>query len=201
MSVKKAGLLIVDDSASIRQTLSALLGESGHQVRSAENGFSALSEIRNEVPDIILADLNMPGMSGFEFLSVVLRRFPAVRRIAMSGAYSGDGVPPGVAADAFYEKGSKLASLLNIIDEMSYPHRAIDPTRHSDLIPIWIPTSHRDLSGESYVAVTCQECLRVFPEVLDESISLINETECVYCYSPVFYAIVQPDEISSSQVL
>ena len=134
MSVKKAGLLIVDDSASIRQTLSALLGESGHQVRSAENGFSALSEIRNEVPDIILADLNMPGMSGFEFLSVVLRRFPAVRRIAMGGAYSGDGVPLGVAADAFNEKGSKLASLLNIIDddELSSPRDRSNPPQRSD---------------------------------------------------------------------
>jgi CheY-like chemotaxis protein len=124
----------VDDSASIRQTLSALLGESGHQVRSAENGFSGLGEIRNEVPDIILADLNMPGMSGFEFLSVVLRRFPAVRRIAMGGAYSGDGVPLGVAADAFNEKGSKLASLLNIIDddELSSPRGRSNLSQRSD---------------------------------------------------------------------
>jgi len=43
-------------------------------------------------------------MSGFELLSVVRRRFPAIQLIAMSGAFSGDGIPPGVAADAFMKK-------------------------------------------------------------------------------------------------
>ena len=53
----------------------------------AEDGFSALAEIRKEVPDILLSDLNMPRMSGFELLSVVRRRFPSIRTIAMSGAF------------------------------------------------------------------------------------------------------------------
>ena len=68
---------------------------------------------------IILSDLNMPRMSGFEFLSLVRRRFPAIRYsirvIAMSGAFSGDDIPPGIAADAFYEKGPNLSPLLQIV--------------------------------------------------------------------------------------
>ena len=60
-----------------------------------------------EVPDVILSDLNMPGMSGFEFLSVVRRRFPTVKVIAMSSAFAVDDIPPGVAADAFYQKGKQ----------------------------------------------------------------------------------------------
>ena len=56
--------------------------------------------------DLIISDLNMPQMSGFEFLSVVRRRFPDIPVIAVSGAYdSGDQVPGGVIADAFYSKG------------------------------------------------------------------------------------------------
>src|ERR1700688_3375095 len=96
-------LLIVDDEPSARMLLSHIFAELGHSVRSAEDGFSALFEIRQEIPDIILSDLNMPGMSGFEFLSVVRRRFPSIKVIAMSSAvFPVDGVPPGVAADAFY---------------------------------------------------------------------------------------------------
>jgi DNA-binding NtrC family response regulator len=84
-------------------------------VRSAEDGFSALFEIQQEVPDIVLSDLNMSRMSGFEFVSVVRRRFPAIQVIAMCGVFSGDDVPSAIAAAAFYEKGPSLSSLLQIV--------------------------------------------------------------------------------------
>ena len=83
MPTEKANLLIVEDEPSTRESLSGILSEFGNRVRSAEDGFSALVEIQNNSPDIILSDLNMPGMSGFELLSVVRRRFPAIRVIAM----------------------------------------------------------------------------------------------------------------------
>jgi CheY-like chemotaxis protein len=82
----KAQLLIVDDEPSIRMSLAQIFTASGHNVRSAADGFSALYEIRRGIPDILLSDLNMPGMSGFELLSVVRRRFPAIQVIVMSGA-------------------------------------------------------------------------------------------------------------------
>ena len=78
-------LLVVDDEPSLRRSFSLVFHQLGYDVRSAEDGFSALSEMRKEIPDILLSDLNMPGMSGFELLSVVRRRFPAVPVIAMSG--------------------------------------------------------------------------------------------------------------------
>jgi CheY-like chemotaxis protein len=105
----KARLLIVDDEPSIRNSLSLVLAEIGYPVRSAEDGLSALLELRNDVPDILITDLNMPGMSGFELLAVVRRRFPSIHTIAMSGAFCGNEVPSGVAADAFYQKGSSPA--------------------------------------------------------------------------------------------
>ena len=112
-------LLIVDDDAPLRMALGDLFGESGYRVRCAEDGFSALREIRQEIPDIVLSDLNMPGMSGLEFLFVVRRRFPSIRVIAMSGAYSGSAVPRGIPADAFFEKGSDLTSLRQIVEAMT----------------------------------------------------------------------------------
>ena len=98
----KLKLLIVDDEVSLRTSLFQIFTAFGYSVKSAEDGISALAEIRTEIPDIVLSDLNMPGMSGFELLAVIRRRFPAIQVIAMSGAFSGDTVPAGVAADDFY---------------------------------------------------------------------------------------------------
>jgi DNA-binding NtrC family response regulator len=123
MPETKASLLIVDDEPSIRVLLSQILVENGYGARSAADGISALEEIRREVPEILLSDLNMPGMSGFELLPVVRRRFPRIHLIAMSGAYSGDKVPAGVTADAFYQKGGGVGTLLRIMDSLPRPER------------------------------------------------------------------------------
>jgi CheY-like chemotaxis protein len=128
MPCTKERVLIVDDEPLIRESFSFVLTEIGYSVRAAEDGLSALIEIRTEIPDIILSDLNMPGMSGFEFISVVRRRFPAIPVIAMSGAFSGDEVPFGVAADAFYQKGSSVRSLLKIMGSLTPPKRM--PAQH-----------------------------------------------------------------------
>jgi CheY-like chemotaxis protein len=199
MSRQKVSLLIVDDDVSICRSLSFILAASGYGVRSTADGFSALAELRNEIPDILLSDLNMPGMSGFELLSVVRRRFPAIKVIAMSGTFSGDGVPPGVAADAFYEKGTNLESLLQIIEAMTRSERP-SPFQHSSpLAPIWIPRNGHDPSGEAFVVITCPECLRTFSQTLDKAIWSVSETSCVYCHSLIHYAIVQPTDPASPE--
>ena len=195
----KVKILIVDDEPSIRMSLSQILIASGNSVRSAVDGFSALIEIRQEVPEILLSDLNMPGMSGFELLSVVRRRFPAIRVIAMSGVFSGDGIPPGVAADAFYEKGTGVGSLLQIVKIMTEMERAPSFQLSNMLAPIWIPRNGHDSSGEEYVMITCPECLRTFPQVFGNGIHTIYETGCVYCTSLIRYAIVHSTDPATPQ--
>lgn len=117
-------LLIVDDEPLIRESLSQALTEIGYRVRSAEDGFSALREIAAEAPELLLSDLNMPGISGFELLSEVRRRFPAIRTIAMSGSFRGDEAPSGVAADGFYQKGSSVAALLRMMEALPQMERS-----------------------------------------------------------------------------
>src|SRR5947209_15659607 len=103
----KNRILIVDDDQSIRATVAMLLAGKGYEISTVENGFDALLQMKSKVPELIISDLNMPQMSGFEFLSVIRRRFPQVLVVAMSGAYAaGDAVPGGVIADAFYAKGA-----------------------------------------------------------------------------------------------
>src|SRR4029079_2663243 len=108
-------ILVVDDERSVRESQAALLRASGYDVSMAENGLDALLQLNPpNLPDLVISDLNMPQMSGFELLSVLRRRFPQSSVVASSGAYlSGDDVPGGVIADAFHSKnGSGPAGLL-----------------------------------------------------------------------------------------
>jgi DNA-binding NtrC family response regulator len=123
MPITKARLLIVDDESSVRKSLCCVFEAIGYSVRTAEDGMSALFALGEEMPEILISDLNMPGMSGFELLTVVRRWFPDLKTIAMSGAFSGDEVPSGVAADAFYQKGSSVACMLKIIENLPWHER------------------------------------------------------------------------------
>jgi CheY-like chemotaxis protein len=195
MPDSKPNLLIVDDEPSTRTSLTQIFAGMGHDVRSAEDGFSALSEIRDAVPDVILSDLNMPGMSGFELLSVVRRRFPAIQVVAMSGYFSGDGVQPGVAADAFYEKGTSFGVLLKAMQTVS----GAPSSRDEPPAPIWIAPNGHDSAGEAYIMISCPECLRTFPQPLGETLAVIQQVPCFYCVSTIRYAIVQAGNAASPQ--
>jgi CheY-like chemotaxis protein len=98
-------ILVVDDDAGIRECIADLLSYQGYEVWTAEDGLDALSLLHVTPPDVLISDLNMPNMSGFDLLPVVRRIFPHTLLIAMSAAYDGDAIPDGVVADAFVSKG------------------------------------------------------------------------------------------------
>ena len=114
--VPKNNLLIADDDPTVLTALEKFFQEWGYCVRTATNGFEALAEINRSVPDILLSDLNMPRMSGFDLLAVVSRRFPNVRLVAMSEASTGLGTTYGVAAHGVYRIGSGSAALLAAVE-------------------------------------------------------------------------------------
>ncbi len=61
-----AKILVVDDEPQIRRMMRATLTGSGHQVDEARTGEEALEKFRSFLPDLVLLDLNMPGMGGLE---------------------------------------------------------------------------------------------------------------------------------------
>ncbi|MGK5080395.1 EAL domain-containing protein [Janthinobacterium sp. HLX7-2] len=63
-----ATILIVDDHVLNREFLTALLGYSGHRLLEAANGADALDVMRTERPDLIISDILMPNMDGYEFV-------------------------------------------------------------------------------------------------------------------------------------
>ncbi|SEF43980.1 Response regulator receiver domain-containing protein [Bryocella elongata] len=186
--VAERKLMIVDDESSIRTTLSQIFTERGYMVRSASDGFAALALIEDSAPDILLSDLNMPGMSGFELLSVVRRIHPAIYVVATSGAFSGKTVPDGIAADAFYEKATSLGFLFEALKQgVESDGKA---ARASNLPTTqWMIPSGRLPSNSFYVLMGCPRCLRAFPKVLAETTPVACRTECRYCGATISYAI------------
>ena len=191
MGKLKPKLLIVDDEPVTRTLLTQIFSNLGHDVKTAEDGFSALEQIREDVPDVLLSDLNMPGMSGFELLSVVRRRIPEIYVIATSGAFTGDGVPHGIAADAFYEKATGLPSLFQLMQSAALPEQA-PRTGPSASTPIWISPTERDASSKARVLIGCTQCLRAFSLAVDAADFVIHEAVCIYCGTITHYATVHP---------
>jgi CheY-like chemotaxis protein len=129
ITTRRPTIVIVDDDDQSLHLLCAILDALGYKVRPASDGVDALEELLVEVPDILLSDLYMPRLSGFELLPFVRQQFPTTRVVAMSGEYSGYDVPAGVVADAFYAKASNIRDLLRIVETLVH----FDPPRARNL--------------------------------------------------------------------
>lgn len=197
---EKINLLIVDDEPATRTLLSTIFGKMGHSVRTAKDGFSALQEIREAMPDVLLSDLHMPGMSGFELLSVVRRRLPGIYVIATSGAYSGGGVPHGIAADAFYEKATGFRSLLSLMESATTAD-GLFPRDASAPVPVWVSLTNDEPLSAEFVMICCPECLRASSQAVGKGLLLIHETGCEFCETRIRYAVVQLLDPLTSQPL
>jgi CheY-like chemotaxis protein len=64
-------VLIVDDQADICQMLTQVLEPDGYETETAISGKRALAAVRDHVPDLILLDVSMPGMDGYEVASLL----------------------------------------------------------------------------------------------------------------------------------
>lgn len=117
-------ILIVDDDIQLRQLIEQMLMIRGHQVVLAENGKSALGIVQQEQIDLVITDILMPDMDGYELI-IALHKLPAAPRIiAMSG---GSGkldsdyllrVAQSMKVDKLLEKPFNLADIDSAIAEV-----------------------------------------------------------------------------------
>jgi len=75
-----AKILIVDDEAAVRDAVDVMLSLEGHAVIHAEDGVKALESIKKNLPDLVICDIEMPNLKGFEVLEE-LRDNPAISKI------------------------------------------------------------------------------------------------------------------------
>ena len=186
MTHLKANVLIAEDDPSVLQSLDQVLSTLGYVVRTVTDGLQAVAALREQVPDVLPSDLNMPGMSGYELLSIVNRRFPAVRAVAMSGAYCGTEIPEGLPADAFYQKGCGIPTLMKAMDRAEKAERPDQSPQHT----IWMQKIAYKTPGEDAVMITCPECFRTFPHAVSGSAGTILDTGCVHCGAAIVFAVV-----------
>lgn len=183
-------LLVIDDEPLNRELLASSLSAAGYEVEVAKDGFAALAQMHGALPDLIISDLKMPNMSGFEFLSIARRRFPQIPTIAVSGEFHPPIEPLGVIADAFLSKPFSLDELEAKIAELlrdSPPRPAIK----KDRAPVWVPRN-----GEYYV-ITCTECLRSFSIPAEKSVRVLRELRtlaCIFCDAQVQFIVEEQPE-------
>ena len=187
-------ILIVDDEPSLQVLAKALFGAQGYEVLGALDGFEGLAALKESLPDIIISDLQMPNMDGFEFLSVVRRRFPAIPVIVISGEFSGMSVPRTVLADAFFPKGGYhievlFEKIIDLLHELPTRPNAGNPNQAA----VWVKNDNGTL------AVTCSECLRTFP--VTHVSKGPNEAQCDFCSALIRFEIIgeRPSTTNTSQ--
>lgn len=170
MNPKK--ILLVDDEPNIRILLGSILRQVGYVVDVAEDGYSALRKAQQTLPDMIITDLRMPNMNGFELLSVIRTRFPQLPTIAISGEFVSVHEEP--LADAFFQKGHyEMAEFLGTIVHLLNAPRRSQPRSHSSTM--WTPIK------DAPVMLTCAECLRSFPVEPCENPEQLKELDCIFC--------------------
>lgn len=174
-------ILFVDDEERLRDMAKAILESHGYEVLCAQDGFDGLAALKESLPDLIISDLQMPNMNGFELLSVVRQRFPHLPVIAISGAFSSADVPTSVLADAFFEKSQYtrhqlIARIADLVRKAP-----IRPLMEKPNTSVWIPHTE----GE-YIAMTCTNCMRVFRIPTPQG-SGLHEVSCEFCSSTVLF--------------
>ncbi len=113
-------VLVIDDEEPIRSALEDMLGDEGHEVRTAADGRQGLQIIAGWVPDVILLDLSMPVMGGRAFREAQLALPQALRDvpiIALSGARNAEEQARELGAVAVLSKPFDLNELEEAVDK------------------------------------------------------------------------------------
>ncbi|HUN66562.1 MAG TPA: response regulator [Bacteroidota bacterium] len=113
-------ILVVDDEDALRTVLSSELSSSGYDVTTATDGDEAITEVDNKKFHLILLDIKMPRVDGFEVLKYVKKNHPAVKVIMLTGFADLKNAIESkkLGAEDFVSKPYDLVDLLTTIERV-----------------------------------------------------------------------------------
>lgn len=125
-------VLVIDDDASIRRVVAYALSDEGYHVDEASDGREALELIARRHPDVILLDMQMPGLDGWAFVKLYRRRYKSCAPIIVltaaqdaakrSAEVNADGyVPKPFDLDTLIERVAASAHLAGAAPQQSPP--------------------------------------------------------------------------------
>ena len=127
VATSKGRVLIVDDEANARSALAELLDDAGYSVSTAADGRTALLQLEQVDPDVVLTDLKMPGMDGLSLIERGRRMSPHTTFVVMTAFATIDTAVKAIklGAESYLTKPLELDAVMAIVD------RALDRTRLS----------------------------------------------------------------------
>lgn len=165
-------ILYVDDDQALADLYAELLRSRGYEVHVVHSGFAALAALRQGLPDLVISDLCMPGMSGMELLAVIRQRFPRIPLLAVSGNETV--LATALAADATLNRASPACDqVYDLIVRLLQPPATRPGLR-------WVASAHGAAQH-----INCPECLRSFrfaPAAAPaDEFPAVHICACAYC--------------------
>ncbi len=116
LQVGSRRILVVDDEREIREVLAETLRDEGFVVQLAADGAEAMQEIEREAPDLVLLDMRMPRVDGWQFAQRLRSRGITVPIVVMTAARNAKAWAEEVGAVDFLAKPFDLVDLLDVVD-------------------------------------------------------------------------------------
>ena len=111
-------ILVVDDDAAIRAAISEILEMEGYPVITADDGAAALRQIEQRPPALMLLDMRMPGLNGWDVASALQQRGVVVPTLVMTAAQDARRWAEQIGADGYLAKPFDLDDLLATIERL-----------------------------------------------------------------------------------
>ena len=162
---------ILDDDRSIRWVLEKSLGKTGLHTESFENGNDLLHRLEQELPDAIISDIRMPGISGLDLLSTIQEQHPKLPVIIMTAHSDLDSAVSSYSRGAF----EYLPKPFDIEDAIAMTNRALEHAREqSEETSDAEIVKQQEIIGE---APAMQEVFRAIGRLSQSNISVLINGE------------------------
>ena len=164
-------ILIVDDEPDTVTILQDRLEMDNYEVMTASDGYEALEQIDQEMPDLVLLDIKMPRMDGMETLTQILQKYPGLLVIMLTahGTIQRAVEATKLGAFDFLEKPFQSEHIKQKVDQALEHHRTTAHSTRDELIH-----SYEEIIGESPQIV---EVLKVIEKVADTNSTVLIQGE------------------------